>query len=129
MEDHRPQPTADDGHTPAESEASVALIEQQMWQAAVGGKNKGRVFDLGSEAHFSSRTYTSLPPPPPPPQNPAQEDRIGRLEEMMASMMVMIRELQANDSLLDRHSRPPPIPPQHSLRSTPSHRTMTRWGV
>ncbi|KAL0406278.1 UNVERIFIED_CONTAM: hypothetical protein Slati_3941700 [Sesamum latifolium] len=84
MEDHQPQPTADDGHSLAESEASVAITEQQMWLAAVGGKNKGRVFGIGSEAHFSSWTYTS--PSPLPPPNPAQEDRIGSLEVMMASI-------------------------------------------
>ncbi|KAL0401883.1 UNVERIFIED_CONTAM: hypothetical protein Slati_4218200 [Sesamum latifolium] len=69
MEDHQPQPTGDDG--PAESEASVAMTEQQMWLAAMEGKNKGRVFGLGSEAHCTTRTYTyrspSPPPPPPPP--------------------------------------------------------------
>ncbi|KAL0376288.1 UNVERIFIED_CONTAM: Retrovirus-related Pol polyprotein from transposon TNT 1-94 [Sesamum calycinum] len=53
-----------------------------------------------SEAHFSSRTYTSPPIPPslPPPSNPAVKDRIGRLEEMMADMMVMMREMQASSS-------------------------------
>ncbi|KAL0427181.1 UNVERIFIED_CONTAM: hypothetical protein Slati_2892900 [Sesamum latifolium] len=68
MEDHRPQPTAVDGHTPAESEASVADVA-----GCSRGKNKGHVFGLGSEAHFSSWTYTSSspPPPPPPPPNPA----------------------------------------------------------
>ncbi|KAL0451728.1 UNVERIFIED_CONTAM: hypothetical protein Slati_1150900 [Sesamum latifolium] len=64
MEDHQPQPTADDG--PAESEASVAMTEQQMWLAAVGEKNKNHVFGLGSEAHCTTRTYTSLSPPPHP---------------------------------------------------------------
>ncbi|KAL0434357.1 UNVERIFIED_CONTAM: hypothetical protein Slati_2770000 [Sesamum latifolium] len=63
MEDHQPQPTVDEGHTPVESEASVAMTEQQMWLAVVGDKNKGRVFGLGSETHFSSRTYTSPSPP------------------------------------------------------------------
>ncbi|KAL0448009.1 UNVERIFIED_CONTAM: hypothetical protein Slati_1928800 [Sesamum latifolium] len=47
---------------PTESEALVAMIEQQLWLAAVGGKNKGRVFSLGSKAHVSSRTYTSPSP-------------------------------------------------------------------
>ncbi|KAL0361199.1 UNVERIFIED_CONTAM: hypothetical protein Sradi_3804400 [Sesamum radiatum] len=59
LEDHQPQPTADNGRTPVESKASMAIIEQQMWLAAVGGKNKGHVFGLGSEANFSSWTYTS----------------------------------------------------------------------
>ncbi|KAL0310452.1 UNVERIFIED_CONTAM: hypothetical protein Scaly_2927100 [Sesamum calycinum] len=80
-----PQPTADEGDTPAESES---------------GKNNDCVFRLSSEAHFSSRTYTSPPIPPslPPPSNPAVKDRIGRLEEMMADMMVMMREMQASSS-------------------------------
>ncbi|KAL0456499.1 UNVERIFIED_CONTAM: hypothetical protein Slati_0989100 [Sesamum latifolium] len=55
-------------------------MEQQMRLAAVGGKNKSRVFGLGSEAHFSSRTYTSP------------------LEEMMADMTVMMREMWASSS-------------------------------
>ncbi|KAL0439577.1 UNVERIFIED_CONTAM: hypothetical protein Slati_2440700 [Sesamum latifolium] len=97
VEDHQLQLTADDGHTPAKSEASVAMIEQQMWVAAIGGKNKGRVFGLDFESHFSNRTYT--PPPPPPPPNPAQEDLLGRLEVMMADMMVMIREMRVSSSV------------------------------
>ncbi|XP_020553004.1 uncharacterized protein LOC110012705 [Sesamum indicum] len=48
--------------------------EQQMWLAAVGSKNKGRV-GLGFEAHVSNRTFTSPSPPPstpplPPPSPP-----------------------------------------------------------
>ncbi|KAL0434255.1 UNVERIFIED_CONTAM: hypothetical protein Slati_2759800 [Sesamum latifolium] len=85
------------GPRAAEVAASVAMTEQQMWLDAVGGKNKGCVFDLSSVAHFSSRTYTS--PPPPPPPNPAQEDRIGNLEVMMADMMVMIREIRFSSSV------------------------------
>ncbi|KAL0307488.1 UNVERIFIED_CONTAM: hypothetical protein Sangu_3026800 [Sesamum angustifolium] len=54
-----------------------------MWLAAIEGKNKGRVFCLGSEVHFSCRTYTSAPQPP---SNLAMEDCIGRLEEMMADI-------------------------------------------
>ncbi|KAL0401889.1 UNVERIFIED_CONTAM: hypothetical protein Slati_4218800 [Sesamum latifolium] len=61
------------------------------------GKNKARVFSLGSEAHVSSRTYTSpLPPPPIPPwpqPNPTMEDRIGRLD------IAMMREMRASSSI------------------------------
>ncbi|KAL0370682.1 UNVERIFIED_CONTAM: hypothetical protein Sangu_0386300 [Sesamum angustifolium] len=94
MEDHQPQSTADEVHTPTEFEASVAMTEQLMWLAAVRGKNKDLVFGLGSEAYFSSRTYTA--PSPPPPLNPAVEDRIGCLEELMPNMMVP--EMQASSS-------------------------------
>ncbi|KAL0294460.1 UNVERIFIED_CONTAM: hypothetical protein Scaly_3121300 [Sesamum calycinum] len=87
LEEHQPQPTIDEGHTVAESK----------------GKVKGRVFGLSSETHFSSRAYTSLllPPPtlPPPPLNLAVEDRIGRLKEMMANMIIMMREIRASSSI------------------------------
>ncbi|KAL0288725.1 UNVERIFIED_CONTAM: hypothetical protein Sangu_2644700 [Sesamum angustifolium] len=104
MEDHQHQRTADEGHIPGESEASVMMTEQQMWLATIGGNNKGCVFRLGSEAHFSSQTYTSLSPPlptplqPPPPQNPNVEDRIARLDEMMDDMMAIMREMEASSS-------------------------------
>ncbi|KAL2251603.1 UNVERIFIED_CONTAM: hypothetical protein Sindi_2282600 [Sesamum indicum] len=54
-------------------------IEQQLQLAAVGGKNKGRVFDLGSEAHISNRTHIS--PSPPLQSNSAMEDRIDQLKD------------------------------------------------
>ncbi|KAL0394698.1 UNVERIFIED_CONTAM: hypothetical protein Slati_4436000 [Sesamum latifolium] len=41
---------------------------------------------------------TSPPPPPPPPPNPTLEDPIGRLEEMMVDMMVMMWEMRASSS-------------------------------
>ncbi|KAL2247159.1 UNVERIFIED_CONTAM: hypothetical protein Sindi_2568200 [Sesamum indicum] len=68
------------------------MTEQQMWLAAVGGKNKGRVFGLGFEAHISSRTFTSSQPP----SNPVMEDRTGRLETMMADLMDMMLEMRAS---------------------------------
>ncbi|KAL0294950.1 UNVERIFIED_CONTAM: hypothetical protein Sradi_6859200 [Sesamum radiatum] len=52
----------------------MVMIEKLMWPAVVGGKNKGRVFSLGSEAHFSDRIYRSPSPPPPPSTNPIVED-------------------------------------------------------
>ncbi|KAL2237461.1 uncharacterized protein LOC110012124 [Sesamum indicum] len=97
LEDHQPQPTADDLDAPVESEASVAMMEQQMWLAAVRGKNKGRVFVFGSEAHVSSRTFTS--PSPSLPPDPVMEDCIGHLEMMMADMMDM---MQASSSTIAR---------------------------
>ncbi|KAL0457768.1 UNVERIFIED_CONTAM: hypothetical protein Slati_0404000 [Sesamum latifolium] len=48
MEDHQPQPTIEDHNTPAESKALVVMTKQQLWLAAVRGKNKGRVSGLGS---------------------------------------------------------------------------------
>ncbi|KAK4406461.1 hypothetical protein Sango_0652600 [Sesamum angolense] len=103
LEEHQPQPTVDEGRTVAESKASVSMTEQQMWLAAARGKVKGRVFGLNSETYFSSRTYTSLLSPPPtlpqPPLNSAVEDRIGRLKEMMANMIVIMREIRASSSI------------------------------
>ncbi|KAL0409546.1 UNVERIFIED_CONTAM: hypothetical protein Sradi_1889000 [Sesamum radiatum] len=100
MEDHQSQPMAEDHDTPVKSEALVAMTEQQLWLAALEGKNKGHVFDLSCKAHVSSQTYTSpspLPPTPPQP-NPAMEDHIGRLETMMVEMMSMMREIRASSS-------------------------------
>ncbi|XP_011090601.1 uncharacterized protein LOC105171248 isoform X2 [Sesamum indicum] len=76
LEDRQPQPTIVDLDAPAESEAWVAMMEQQMRQATVGSKKNGRVFDLDFETHASSRTFTPPPPPPPPPPSPysAMED-------------------------------------------------------
>ncbi|KAL2247137.1 UNVERIFIED_CONTAM: hypothetical protein Sindi_2566000 [Sesamum indicum] len=64
LEDHQPQSTADNLDAPAEFEASAAMTEQQIWLAAIGGKKKDRVFGLGSEAHVTSHTFTSLSPSP-----------------------------------------------------------------
>ncbi|KAL0433374.1 UNVERIFIED_CONTAM: hypothetical protein Slati_2671700 [Sesamum latifolium] len=71
MEDHQPQPTGDDG--PAESEASMAMTEQQMWLAAVGERTR--------TVYSALVLRPTVPPgptpihhrrhPPPPPQNPA----------------------------------------------------------
>ncbi|KAL0457794.1 UNVERIFIED_CONTAM: hypothetical protein Slati_0406600 [Sesamum latifolium] len=96
MEDHQPQPTIEDHDTSAESEASVAMTEQQLWLATIEGKNKGRVFGIGCETHISSRNYTS--PSPPPQPNPAMEDRMVRMETMMVDMKAMMREMQASSS-------------------------------
>ncbi|KAL0386565.1 UNVERIFIED_CONTAM: hypothetical protein Slati_4594200 [Sesamum latifolium] len=57
--------------------ASVVMTEQQIWLAAIGGKNKGHVFGLGSEAHFSSRdihTATSEPGTGGPYRPPRGDD-------------------------------------------------------
>ncbi|XP_020548499.1 uncharacterized protein LOC105157998 isoform X2 [Sesamum indicum] len=62
LEDRQPQLMADDLSALAKSEVSMAMTEQQMWLATIEGKNKGRVFGLGSEAHVSSRTFTSPSP-------------------------------------------------------------------
>ncbi|KAL2230792.1 UNVERIFIED_CONTAM: hypothetical protein Sindi_1673600 [Sesamum indicum] len=70
-----------------------------MWLAAVGGKNKDRVFGLGSKAHVSSHTFASPSPLPPPPPNPTVEDCIDRLKIMMANMIAMMRDAGL---LLDR---------------------------
>ncbi|KAL0411834.1 UNVERIFIED_CONTAM: protein DOWNY MILDEW RESISTANCE 6 [Sesamum latifolium] len=59
LENDQPQPTTDGQDTPLESEDSVAMTEQQLWLAAVRGKNKGRVFDLSFEAYASRWTCTS----------------------------------------------------------------------
>ncbi|KAL0458727.1 UNVERIFIED_CONTAM: hypothetical protein Slati_0499900 [Sesamum latifolium] len=98
MEDHQPQPRLMMAIPPRiggiggnDRAADVAGCSR--------GKNKGRVFGFDSEAHFSSRTYTS--PSPPPPPNPTQEDRIGYLEVMMADMMVMIRKMRASSSVAE----------------------------
>ncbi|KAL2236268.1 UNVERIFIED_CONTAM: hypothetical protein Sindi_0818500 [Sesamum indicum] len=69
-EAHSPQSTTKDHNAPAESEASVAMMKQQMWLATVEGKNKDRVFSLGSKAHISSRTFTSPLPHPTTPLLP-----------------------------------------------------------
>ncbi|KAL2249489.1 UNVERIFIED_CONTAM: hypothetical protein Sindi_2422600 [Sesamum indicum] len=116
LEDHQPWPTADDLGAPAESEASVAMTEQQMWLSVVGGKNKGRVFDHDFMAHVSGRTFTSPSPSPPPPTttDPAMEDCIGLLETMMADMMAMMREMRASSSTA---ALPPTDPPTENHNS------------
>ncbi|KAL2246978.1 UNVERIFIED_CONTAM: hypothetical protein Sindi_2550100 [Sesamum indicum] len=87
MEDHQPQPTAEDHDTPTESKVSAAITK--LWLAVVWVKNKDHVFDLGSEVHVSNQTYTSpsLPPPTPPQPNLAMEDSISRMETMIVGMM------------------------------------------
>ncbi|KAL0406612.1 UNVERIFIED_CONTAM: hypothetical protein Slati_3975100 [Sesamum latifolium] len=56
MEDHQSQLTGDDG--PTESEASVAMTEQQMWLAAVGERTK---------AVYSALILRPTVPPGPTP--------------------------------------------------------------
>ncbi|KAL2237421.1 UNVERIFIED_CONTAM: hypothetical protein Sindi_0933800, partial [Sesamum indicum] len=53
-------------------------------------------------AHISNQTFTSLSPPPltlsPPKPNLTMEDRMNRLEMMMADMMTMMREMWTTSS-------------------------------
>ncbi|KAL2251694.1 UNVERIFIED_CONTAM: hypothetical protein Sindi_2291700, partial [Sesamum indicum] len=87
-------PTAEDHDTSIESEALVAMTEQQLWLAAIRGKNKARVFGLGFEAHVFNRTCTS--PSPSPPSNSHMENRIVWLERMMVDMMAMMKSMPVN---------------------------------
>ncbi|KAL0295368.1 UNVERIFIED_CONTAM: hypothetical protein Scaly_3105200 [Sesamum calycinum] len=70
-----------------------------MWLVAVGARTT-TVYSVSVLRPTSLAGYTSPPIPPslPPPSNPAVKDRIGRLEEMMADLMVMMREMQASSS-------------------------------
>ncbi|XP_052177589.1 uncharacterized protein LOC127791652 [Diospyros lotus] len=51
--------------------SQAALHETSLWLEVAGGKKKGRVYGMGSEAHVIPGSYHVLspPPPPPPPQS------------------------------------------------------------
>ena len=48
-----------------------AVDETSLWLEVAGGKKKGRVYGMGSEAHIIPGSYHVLSPspPPPPPQS------------------------------------------------------------
>ncbi|KAL2242539.1 UNVERIFIED_CONTAM: hypothetical protein Sindi_0371900 [Sesamum indicum] len=109
LEDHQPQPTADNLNAPTKFEALMVMTEQQMRLATVSAKNKYRVFNLGFETHVSNRTFTSSPlTPTPPSPNPAMKERISCLETMMADMMTMMREMRASSSTAASLATDPP---------------------
>ncbi|XP_052177560.1 uncharacterized protein LOC127791616 [Diospyros lotus] len=47
--------------------SQAALDETSLWLEVAGGKKKGRVYGIGSEAHVIPGSYHVLSPPPPPP--------------------------------------------------------------
>ncbi|KAL2248400.1 UNVERIFIED_CONTAM: hypothetical protein Sindi_2692300 [Sesamum indicum] len=58
MDDHQPSPRSTTMILWPYQTLLVAMIEQQLWLAAVEGKNKSRVFGLSSEAYASNRIFT-----------------------------------------------------------------------
>ncbi|KAL0413623.1 UNVERIFIED_CONTAM: hypothetical protein Sradi_1564000 [Sesamum radiatum] len=63
MEDHQPQSMVDESHTPAESVTSVAMIEQQMYLAAIGRLLKESLQMKNFLQEFlMARTIQKVPP-------------------------------------------------------------------
>ncbi|KAL0433280.1 UNVERIFIED_CONTAM: hypothetical protein Slati_2662300 [Sesamum latifolium] len=85
----RQEPSSDE--TAPSSQASVAPNEEQLWMSAVGGRKRGRVFGLGSEAHNTivgpSQPSSSTAPTPSPPQqkSPDLRDRVQMIDQYIKS--------------------------------------------
>ncbi|KAL0368390.1 UNVERIFIED_CONTAM: hypothetical protein Scaly_1057900 [Sesamum calycinum] len=73
------------------SQASVTPNEQQLWMSTAGGRKRGRVFDLDSEAHHTiagpSQSSSSTAPMPSPPQLQSDDlrDRVQIIERYIRS--------------------------------------------
>ncbi|KAL0287906.1 UNVERIFIED_CONTAM: hypothetical protein Scaly_2548800 [Sesamum calycinum] len=73
------------------SQASAAPNEQQLWMLAAGGRIKGQVFGLGSEARHTiagpSQPSSSNSPTPSPPQPESGDlrDRVQMIEHYIRS--------------------------------------------
>jgi len=64
-----------------------AVDETSLWLEVAGGKKKGRVYGMGSEAHIIPGSYHVLSPSPPPPPPQSSISLADQIQQAVSSVI------------------------------------------
>ncbi|XP_052183624.1 uncharacterized protein LOC127795774 [Diospyros lotus] len=85
-----------------------AFDETSLWLKVAGGKKKGRVYGMGSEAYVIPGSYHMLSPSPPPPQSSS----ISLADQIQQAVNAAIQPLNHRLSAIEeRLHNPSSLPP------------------
>ncbi|XP_052190673.1 uncharacterized protein LOC127800222 isoform X2 [Diospyros lotus] len=96
----------------ARQPSQPAFDETSLWLEVAGGKKKGRVYGMGSEAYVIPGSYHMLSPSPPPPHSSSISLADQIQQAVSAAIQPLTHRLSAiEERLHNPFSSPPPSNP------------------